>query len=244
MPCLSSQAYCARIALMLIALCFIPFAARADDPVSVSRDPWEGMNRKIFVFNDYVDRYALKPVARGYHWVLPQPVQDGISNVFDNLTEVRTVLNQALQGKPLLALSDTGRFLVNSTVGVVGIFDVATHIGLPQHDEDFGQTLGYWGVPAGPYFVLPLLGPSTVRDTGGLGGDLFANPVSEVDHVPTRNTVTGVGVVSKRADLLKSEEMITGDRYQFIRDAYLQHRDFLIHDGKVKDSFGDDTESP
>ena len=128
------------------------------------RDPWEGLNRKIFAFNDTLDKYALKPIAEGYQWITPDPVEDGVSNVFSNLWELTTIANDLLQFKFGQAASDTGRFLVNSTVGLLGIFDVASHMGLEKHQEDFGQTLGYWGVEPGPYIVAPLFGSFTLRD--------------------------------------------------------------------------------
>lgn len=201
-------------------------------------DPWESFNRKVFVFNDAADRYVLKPVARGYRWVTPQFLENGIGNVFNNLAELSNVLNNTLQGKFGAGASDAGRFLVNTTVGVVGFFDVARRWGMSPHDEDFGQTLGYWGVGSGPYVVIPLLGPRTVRD--GLAGvvDSYSDPVAYVDHVPTRNQLLGTRLIDGRAGLLDAEGMVTGDRYIFLRDAYLDRRDFLVNDGVVEDSFG------
>jgi len=204
-----------------------------------TEDPWEGFNRKIFVFNDTLDTYALKPIAKGYRAITPDPVEKGISRMFSNLGEIRNVLNDLLQGKFRQAGNDTGRFLVNTTIGLVGFFDVADDLGMPKSDgEDFGQTLGVWGVGEGPYVVLPLFGPATLRDGPAKIVDMLVNPISEVDHVPTRNTIYGVDVVSTRADLLKAEKLIKGDKYSFIRDVYLQRREHLVEDGQVEDDFG------
>ena len=205
-----------------------------------TQDPWEGFNRKVFVFNDTLDTYALKPVAKGYRAITPDPVEDGVSRMFSNVGEIVNVVNDLLQGKFRQAGNDTGRFLVNTTIGLVGFFDVADDLGMPKNEgEDFGQTLGVWGVGEGPYLVLPLLGPSTLRDGPAKFVDFLVDPISEIDHVPTRNQILGVDVVSGRADLLKAEELISGDKYSFIRDVYLQRREYLLNDGQVEDDFGD-----
>jgi phospholipid-binding lipoprotein MlaA len=204
-------------------------------------DPWESFNRKIYAFNDVADRYFLRPIAKGYQWIAPQFIEDGVHHMFNNVGEIGNILNSLLQAKFKNSAIDTGRLLINSTVGLLGFFDIASKMGLDSHEEDFGQTLGYWGVHSGPYIVVPLLGPRTIRD--GLGGvaDSFTDPVGYIEHVPTRNQIYGVRVVDLRAQLLQSEELITGDRYVFIRDAYLQRREFLVKDGVIEDSFGDDT---
>lgn len=203
-------------------------------------DPWEGFNRKMFAFNDTVDTYTLKPVAKGYKAITPDPVERGISRMFSNVGEVVNVVNDLLQGKFRQAGNDTGRFVINTTIGLVGFFDVADHFGLPKNDgEDFGQTLGVWGVDSGPYLVLPLFGPSTLRDGPARVVDRFINPINEIDHVPTRNQIYGAEVISTRADLLEAEKFVRGERYSFIRDAYLQRRQFLLSDGGVEDDFGD-----
>jgi len=206
-------------------------------------DPWEGFNRGVFSFNEFVDKYLFKPIAKTYDWLTPKFVDDHISNVFDNLQEVGIFINDTLQGKFGEASSDAGRFLVNSTVGVAGIFDVATPMGLERNEEDFGQTFGKWKVGAGPYIVLPLLGPSTLRDAIGRIPDAYSLPQRYIDHVPTRNSVYGVDLVDTRSDLLSVEEFVQGDKYLFIRDAYLQRRKFLIADGDLEDDFtADDLE--
>lgn len=203
------------------------------------RDPWEGFNRKIFVFNDTLDHYIVKPAAKGYEKVLPDYVEQRVSNVFSNLGEITNVINDVLQGKLFQAGNDGGRFLVNSTVGLIGMYDVAKKVGLTKSDgEDFGQTLNAWGVGEGPYVVLPFLGSYTVSAAAGSAVDSQFDPVRRIDHVPTRNTTYGVGLLDTRATLLEAEELISGDKYTFVRDAYLQRRDYLINDGEVQDSFG------
>ncbi|MBT8764781.1 MlaA family lipoprotein [Metapseudomonas boanensis] len=209
-------------------------------PVFVSAsedDPWEGVNRAIFRFNDTLDIYALKPVAKGYQAVTPQFLEDGVHNIFGNIGDVRNLANDLFQAKFHAAGVDTSRLIFNTSFGLLGFFDVATKMGLQRNDEDFGQTLGYWGVSSGPYVVLPLLGPSTVRDAGGKIPDTFASPYRYIDHVPTRNVTRAVDVVDTRANLLSAEKMITGDKYIFIRNAFLQNREFKVKDGEVVDDF-------
>ncbi|MAZ69882.1 MAG: VacJ family lipoprotein [Porticoccus sp.] len=225
-----------KIVLLLTGVMLSTHVFAAGNP----DDPWEGFNRKMFAFNDTVDTYTLKPIAKGYRAVTPDPVERGVSRMFSNVGEVVNVFNDLLQGKFRQAGNDTGRFVINTTIGLVGFFDVADHFGLPKNDgEDFGQTLGVWGVDSGPYLVLPLIGPSTVRDGPARIVDWFINPINEIDHVPTRNQIYGAEVISTRADLLEAEKFVRGERYSFIRDAYLQRRKFLLTDGGVEDDFGD-----
>lgn len=209
------------------------------DAVAANPDPWEPVNRAIFRFNDTLDTYTLKPVARTYNRFMPQPLNDGISNVFNNLSEPRNLVNNTLQGKFHDAGVDVARFLLNTTVGVVGVFDVATRMGLQRNDEDFGQTLGAWGVSSGPYVVLPLLGPSTVRDGGARIPEALADYsyTGQIDHVRTRNTALGTDLVDTRAAVLEQERLIRGDRYTFVRNAFLQNREFKVRDGDVEDPF-------
>lgn len=199
------------------------------------KDPWEGYNRAMYGFNDAVDRAVLKPVARGYDAAAPLPVRVGVGNFFGNLGDAWTGVNNLLQGKVGDGVSDFGRVLVNSTAGILGFFDVATPIGLERHDEDFGQTLGKWGVGDGPYFVLPLFGPRTLRDAAGFGIDTLVDPVGHRDEqVALRNSLMGLRLVHLRAELLPAEQVIdqaATDRYAYLRDAYLQRRLSLIHDG-------------
>lgn len=203
-------------------------------------DPWEDFNRKVYSFNMTVDRYFLKPVTQAYRFVTPDVVEIGVNNAFSNIAEVPSVLNGILQGKPGSALRDSGRFLVNSTVGVAGLFDVASRIGLDSSvgQEDFGQTLGVWGFDRGPYVVLPFFGSSTVRDTVGLPVQSVMSPIYHIDHTRTQNSTLVMYYINRRSQLMDLEEQLTGDHYTFIRDAYLQRREFLIKDGEVEDDFG------
>ncbi len=207
-------------------------------------DPWEGMNRDIFAFNDQADKYVLKPVAKGYQWITPEFVDIGITNFFSNLLDVGVSINGFLQAKPKQGSMDVARILVNSTVGIAGFVDVATMIELPKHEEDFAQTLAVWGVPRGPYFVLPLYGPSSIRGVGGRIGDtalhpltytfLFANPGFGWGAFGARV----VEVIDIRADFLGIEAVASEaavDRYIFFRSAYMQRRDYLINDGVTQE---------
>ncbi len=209
-------------------------------PYRHPHDPFESFNRRMFAFNDAADRWVLKPVARGYRWVTPQFLEDGIGNIFSNVSEVSNIFNNLLQGKVRDSGRDTSRLLINSTVGLLGFFDVASRWGLPPSNEDFGQTLGAWGVSSGPYLVLPLLGPRTLRDGLAMPVDGLTDPVVYIDDVSVRNSLIVLRVVDGRARLLSAEDMIRGDRYSFMRDAYLQRREFLVNDGVVEDGFGDD----
>ncbi len=190
-------------------------------------DPYEGFNRKMSSFNTGLDNLIIKPAAQGYKAVLPNPVETSVSNFFSNLGDPWTAINQLLQGRFKYAANDTGRFLVNSTIGVAGLFDVATGAGLPKHQEDFGQTLGVWGVPQGPYIVLPMLGPSSGRGlvsqyVGNFGGNI-AQPILYVNHVPTRNSLFFTFLVSMRARLLDQPPLPPqADRYVLLRDFYLR----------------------
>jgi phospholipid-binding lipoprotein MlaA len=210
-------------------------------------DPLEAFNRSMYEFNDWFDYYVGKPVAKGYRAVLPTPVRRSFSNFFYNLREPIVIVNDLLQGKLAQAASDTGRFVTNTLVGILGLFDPASHIGMPRHDEDFGQTFGLWGVGDGPYLVLPFLGPRNLRDTVGLVGDwqLWAPNLAEAVSTGERNTLVVVDFVDTRAALLDATdilEMAAGqDPYVFVREAYRQRRQYLIYDGKVPRK--DDTES-
>lgn len=228
--------------LLPVALSFSPLltasAEAADKP---DPDPWEGFNRKVFAFNETLDRYVAKPLAQGYQYVTPQPVDDSVTNFFSNLGDVLVVVNDIGQLKFGQALADTGRFLINTTVGFFGVFDVATHIGLPKHNEDFGQTLGYWGVGTGPYLVLPVLGPSNVRDTFGEGFN-WASGLGYSNIGQSFEEQAGLFVgknIDTRADLISSESLISGDKYVFLRSLYTQRREYLVNDGVTADSFGD-----
>ncbi|MFI8751543.1 VacJ family lipoprotein [Vreelandella lionensis] len=205
------------------------------------QDPWEGFNRRVFAFNDVLDRYALKPVARGYKAVTPEPVQTGVGNFFSNLGEVRTALNSLLQGKPTNAGLATSRFLINSTVGIGGLLDYATLMEITADKEDFGQTMAVWGWEDSRYLVLPLLGPRTLRDASGLPADFAAHPITYMDDHQLRAGLTALDIIHLRAGLLDQESLISGDRYRFVRDAYLQRRQFEVNDGVLgEDPFATD----
>lgn len=232
------QVHIAIVAGLLLSGAPIVGATEAEpDP----RDPWEPVNRAVFGFNEQVDAWILKPVAKGYKTVTPEPVEGGVSNFFANLNEVPNVLNNMLQWKWGRAGNSAGRFLLNSTIGLAGFVDVAAAAGLPRYeDETFGQTLSSWGAPAGPYLVLPLLGPSTVTDTAGLPLEQLMHPSHYTGDNVARVQFAVAESIDLRARLLKSEDFISGDRYTFIRDAYIQRRAYLVADGEVTDDFGGD----
>jgi len=200
-------------------------------------DPLEPVNRVIFTFNDTADRYVIRPVAKGYNVVVPKPVRTGIGNFFNNWTYPITIVNSFLQGKFKQGASDTGRFLVNSTIGLLGIFDPATKMNLPEHDEDFGQTFARWGVPQGPYIVIPILGPATFRSGVGLLADTQVNPVTQLNDSSIRAKLVIAWFIESRAALIGPDEALRDafDPYLFMRDAYLQNRDYLINDKSEND---------
>ena len=202
-------------------------------------DPWEGFNRTVFEFNEGLDKYALKPITLGYKAVTPDPVEKGVTNFFGNISDVGSFFNNLLQGKLESAGEDIARVAFNTTFGFAGVLDIATHAGIEKHDEDFGQTLGYWGMESGPYVVLPFFGPSSVRDTGGLVVDIATSPISNIEDDSARYAVTALQTIDTRAQLLEAEKLVTGDRYSFIRDAYLQSREFKVNDGQSED-YGDE----
>lgn len=198
------------------------------------KDPWEGYNRRMYAFNDALDRSVLKPAAQSYQDGAPAFVQEGVANFFDNLADVGTGLNNILQGKLADGASDLARFAVNSVVGIAGLWDVATPMGLERHDEDFGQTLGWWGVPPGPYFIIPVLGPSTVRDAPARYVDPSSAYSRYVDPQWMWYSAYALDSVRTRAGLLKAEKVVDEaalDRYSFLRDAWLQRRRNKVFDG-------------
>ncbi|HLP97839.1 MAG TPA: VacJ family lipoprotein [Sideroxyarcus sp.] len=199
---------------------------------SQQKDPFETFNRSVYSFNDSLDRAVVKPVAQGYAKVMPSPAKTMVNNFFSNLDDVVVTANDLLQFKFKQAASDGCRVLFNSTFGVFGLINIAHR--LPKHDEDFGQTLGYWGVPSGPYLMLPALGPSSIRDGGGLYADSFTSVISNTKHIPSRNTAWAVKGLNTRANLLEQEKVLDDaiiDRYSFLRDAYLMRRQSLVYDG-------------
>lgn len=204
------------------------------------RDPYENFNRKVFMFNAGLDQIAIKPVARGYANYTPNFVQTTVGNFFGNLADIWTALNNYLQFKPREGTTDVGRVLINSTLGIAGLADVATPLGLTKHEEDFGQTLAVWGVKPGAYVVLPVFGPSTMRDTIGKPVDLYADPLGQFDMKPGWEwSLRATRLVDDRARALPTTDLIEKaalDPYQFIRDAYLQRREARVRDGLQNDS--------
>jgi phospholipid-binding lipoprotein MlaA len=197
------------------------------------RDPFEKFNRAVFSFNDAVDRAALKPAATAYKSATPEFVQTGVNNFFGNLSDLWSSVNNFAQLKGQDGLNDFTRFAVNSTFGLAGVLDIATPAGLRKHNEDLGQTLGYWGVPSGPYLMLPLLGPSTIRDTAALPGDWWGDAWTHVDDIPWRNSGIVLRAVDQRASVLDASNLLEDaalDRYEFIRDGYLQRRSSKVLD--------------
>ena len=203
-------------------------------------DPWVGWNRGTQTFNDNVDKAILKPVAKGYQWITPDFVDEGITNFFSNINDIGVTLNDLLQFKFAQSGMDAGRLLINTTAGVAGFVDVANMVDLPKHKEDFGQTLGFWGVPSGSYLVLPFFGPSSPRDAVGLVGDALFNPLTYVSGfggAAANAAVYGaraVDITDRRANLMTTEKIVdegSVDRYDFIKNSYEQNRDYLIHDG-------------
>jgi phospholipid-binding lipoprotein MlaA len=223
-----------------LVVAVVLLAGLAAMPVFANDDRFENLNRKVFYVNDRLDHFALRPAAVTYKKLMPNPLEKGIENIFSNLDEVTNVVNDLLQGKFSQACHDSGRFLLNTTLGLGGLFDVAKHAGLEKSDgEDFGQTLAVWGVGEGPYFMLPLMGPSTLRDAPSKFVDSITSPFSYVDDVRTRNTARGVELLTKRAALLEIDRVISGDKYLFVRDVYLQRSRYQVNDGAIEDDFGD-----
>ncbi|WP_333843358.1 MlaA family lipoprotein [Limnohabitans sp.] len=223
---------------LLVAASVLFLAGCATGPQTNPTDPLEPLNRSVFRFNDSLDENVLKPVATGYRDYTPTLVQTGVRNVFNNFSDVSAVLNNGLQLKGRQAASSLMRVVVNTTVGVYGLFDVATAIKLERYPEDFGQTLGYWGVRSGPYLVLPLLGPSTVRDTAGLPVDWHVDPVSNARIASFSPETQILRIVDRRAGYLAAGNLLNEasiDKYAFLRDAYLQRRRSQIFDGNPPD---------
>ncbi len=231
---------------LFLAACLAMLSACA---TQANKDPLEGMNRGIYKFNDVADKALIKPVASVYQTITPSPIRKGINNFYENLTSLTTVFNDLLQFKFAHAFSDAGRFVINSTVGIAGFFDVASMDDVPKHKEDFGQTLGHWGVADGAYLVLPILGPSSLRDTTGLVFDLApTDPIAYAHRkgdVRLHNQLRVGQLIDKRAELLTATDLIDEaslDPYAFTRDAYLQRRASLVQDGIVPEEFIQDDE--
>ena len=200
-------------------------------------DPFEDINRVTFEFNESLDRIFLKPVATTYSKA-PKPIKKGDTNFFNNLEEVETTVNQVLQGKPMLALNDLTRFVINSTIGLGGFIDVGTKIGLTRHEEDFDQTLALWGVPSGPYIMLPALGPSSLRDTLSRPFSSFLSVTFHMTESDVNIALKGIDALETRERLLEIESLIYGDRYDFVKDSYIQYLNYEVKDGvDVEDEF-------
>lgn len=227
-----------RLAAVLALASTLGLVGCATAPGANPRDPLEPMNRSIHQFNETVDAAVLKPVATAYNTAVPQLLRTGVSNFFGNLTDMWSFVNNLLQFKGAAAADTFFRVNVNTLMGLGGVLDIASEMGIEQHREDFGQTLGYWGVPPGPYLVLPLLGPSTLRDTAALRVETLGSPVWGLDHVPTRNSLVVLDVVDRRAGLLRAGRLLDEaalDKYSFTRDAFLQKRRNDVHDGAPPD---------
>ena len=222
-----------RIGQYFLALCAVGLlagCATSGNP----KDPIEGFNRAMYGVHEGLDTVLLKPVATGYDAILPDPVQTGVTNFFANISDIPTAVNNLLQGKVTYAFSDLGRVLVNTTVGILGLFDVASSMGMEKHEEDIGQTFGWWGVGEGPFVFLPFLGPRTSRDAAGIWLDVYTDPLNYIDNVRVRNSLWALRVVNIRANLLPADKVIEEaalDKYSYIRDAYLQNRRNQVFDG-------------
>lgn len=221
---------------LILVLGVLTLSACATTDSKNPKDPYEEYNRNVWEFNRAIDKAVLKPVAEGYQAVTPDPVEKGISNFFSNLGEIETIINDILQAKFGKAGRDTGRFLINSTLGLAGFLDPATEMGLKKQEEDFGQTLAAWGFDSGPYLMLPFLGPSTARDSIGFAVDKVAlySPYDEMNDSQTEWSLRALDLIQTRASLLPLEEQLEQalDDYSMVRDAYLQRREFLIYDGR------------
>lgn len=221
----------ALVIMLMLAGC-------ATGPNANPKDPMEPLNRGVYQFNDALDRAVVKPVATAYRGVLPSPVRTGVTNFFANLQDAWSGVNNALQLKPLETMESFVRFGVNTVFGFAGVLDIATEMRIARHTEDFGQTLGYWGVGAGPYLMLPLLGPSTLRDTAALPVEAQGNLVNQASDVPTRNAATALKLLDRRSRLLDATKMLDQvalDPYTFTRDAFLQRRRSAVYDGNPPD---------
>lgn len=225
-----------RLFLLSVTCLFVGCASIPAGVEPSPRDPWEPFNRSVFEFNEGLDTYLLKPVVAAYRFILPEIVREGIYNFFSNYSDIYTALQNLLQGKPDYAFNDIMRVAVNTLFGLGGLMDVATPGGLEKHKEDWGQTFGVWGIPSGPYVVLPFFGPSTVRDTFGTAADLETDYLFKyIPDVGLRNSITGLRVVNARNTYYEAGDLLDGaaiDKYSFLRDAYLQRREYQINEGR------------
>ncbi len=223
-----------KILLLLTSIMLL----HAEDYVEKDeKDPYENLNRVVFNVSDSLDERFLKPTAKVYRNYTPLFIKDSLTNFFYNLAEIDTVINQLLQGKPKLAAQDSLRFLINSTIGFGGIFDIASRVGFERHDEDFGQTLGVWGVETGAYVFVPFVGPSTIRDLVGIPLSWYVSGTFAIEDNKTKLLFSFLDVIETRERLLAAENLIIGDRYAFVKDAFMQSREHEVKDGKVEDEF-------
>jgi phospholipid-binding lipoprotein MlaA len=200
-------------------------------------DPFEPLNRSMFVFNNGLDRFLIRPVAKGYDFITPAPVQRGVGNLFANMWDANATINSVLQWRWDGVTQSGGRFVINTTVGLLGFFDVASRLGVRPYRTDFGHTLATWGFDTGPYLMVPFFGPRTVRSGTGTIFDTYTSIPAYISNVRLRNTLWGLELIDARARLLNADELISGDRYIFVRDAYMQQREFFVNDGVVVDNF-------
>ena len=221
----------------LITFLLFAFFIIAEEEKNIDADPFEDINRVVFNVSDSLDEVLLKPTAEIYSEYTPLFLKDSVTNFFYNIAEIDTVINQLLQGKPKLAAQDSLRFLINTTIGIGGIFDIATRMGLSRHDEDFGQTLGYWGVPAGSYVFVPFVGPSTVRDLFGIPLSWYVSGSFAIEDEKTKIVFSFLDVIETRERILAAENLIVGDKYEFVKDVFLQSREHSVQDGEVEDEF-------
>ncbi len=240
-----------RPVAVLVVLGWLGGCASLPDDYRDPRDPWETYNRGMQQFNSDFDEALYKPVARGYQAITPEIVDTGVTNFFNNIRDFTSAVNNLLQLKLSRMVSDVGRVVVNSTIGLLGLIDVASNMDMPSYKEDFGQTLGYWGMGPGPYFVLPLLGPSSVRDAIGLVPDWYTQPIAYLDDRGVRWALAILYGIDRRADLLGASKVLEEaalDPYSFTRDAYLQKRRNDVYDGNAPaeddDYFEDDAFPP
>ena len=224
--------------LLLFVLLLAGTPGVAED-APVNKDPWEPFNRKMYVFNDTLDRWVLKPTAKGYKFIMPDFAEQGVTNFITNVYDFNSFFNSILQGEFAGSMNAGGRFLINSTVGLLGLVDVATEMGIEPFRSDFGQTLAVWGVGSGPFVMMPVIGPRTVRSTVGYFADTYSSIPALLNDNPIAWTFWTVEIIDYRARLLDAEDLMTGDRYIFLRDAYLQRREFFVTRGKVDDDFSD-----
>ena len=221
-------------AIVVLVGATLGLAGCATGPDADPADPLEPYNRAAYSFNDLLDRAMLEPLAQGYNYITPEPVNKSVTNFFDNLRDIRSAINNLLQFKIGRAFSDVGRVGINSTIGILGLMDVASNMNLPSYKEDFGQTLGVWGFESGPFIVLPFLGPSTARDGVGLVVDWFTDPLNYIEDDTVAWGLRGLNIVDTRADLLNASRVVDQgalDPYAFIRDSYLQRRENQVYDG-------------